>query len=492
MTMLTGILSVCVLCLVWLTLKGWRRARSSEHKLPPAMDGELPIIGHMHIVIYYVTNIYKFMKTLSDECAQKGGVMYGKFGSELYYFITDPQDSLIAASACLNRNYAYNLAKVWLGNNSLVLSGGETWKNRRKLLNPAFSLPVIHGFLDVFNSQAKKLINEFKPYVGKGPFDHSVYFLKTSSETLCVGTFGINPREAAEFTEKYEKALFDLIRLLIKKFLRFWLQNRLIYKLFGLKKKEDELVHTLHSMSEKVLQEKLHDRKNKVLKTQTNGTGYRPFLDLILDLSENGALTDREIREETDTIIFTGIESTSNQLTYILLLLGAHPDVQNKLYEEVLDIVGAERDVVKDDLNKLVYTNAVIMESLRVLPTVPLILRSVGQDVKLKNYTMRAGSHCLIFPLMPNVKSTSGTESDQFRPERWLNADSKTQQEFAGFGLGKRACLGRTYAIVMMKVVLAHFIRQYRVQADMSQLQLSADFAMKPVSGHEISIERRT
>ncbi|XP_047036248.1 cytochrome P450 4V2-like [Helicoverpa zea] len=489
--MLTVILSVCVLCLVWLTLKGSKQARSSEHKLPPAMNGELPIIGHMHFFVYYVTNIYKFMKILSYECTKKGGVMIAKFGSELYYCITDPQDTLTAANACLTRHYAYNFGEVWQGN-SLLLCSGETWRLRRKLLNPAFSLPVIHGFLDVFNSQSKKLINDLDPFVGKGTFDHSSYLLKTSSDTLCIGTFGINPKEAAKFTEKYEKALSELINLIIKKFLRFWLQNALIYKLLGLKKKEDELVKTLHAMSEKVLQEKLRARKNKLIETPNNGTGYRPFLDLILDLSKNGALTYKQIREETDSILFTGTESKSNQLTYILLLLGAHPDVQEKLYEEAVDILGADKDVEKDDLNKLVYTNAVIMESLRVLPTVPLMLRSVDQDVKLKNYTMRAGSQCVIFPLVPYIGATSGTESDQFRPERWLNADSKTQQEFAGFGLGKRACLGRTYAIVMMKVVLAHFIRRYRVQADMSQLKLSVDLLMKPTAGHEIKIERRT
>ena len=59
-----------------------------------------------------------------------------------------------------------------------------------------------------------------------------------------------------------------------------------------------------------------------------------PFLDLLLDLSKHGALTDREITEELDGIIATGFETTSNQLTYILLQLGAHPEVQEKVYEE--------------------------------------------------------------------------------------------------------------------------------------------------------------
>ena len=59
-----------------------------------------------------------------------------------------------------------------------------------------------------------------------------------------------------------------------------------------------------------------------------------PFLDLLLELSKHGNLTDREVREELDTIIAAGFETTSNQLTYTLLQLGANPEAQEKVYEE--------------------------------------------------------------------------------------------------------------------------------------------------------------
>ena len=64
------------------------------------------------------------------------------------------------------------------------------------------------------------------------------------------------------------------------------------------------------------------------------GNMYKPFLDLLLELSKHEALTDREIGEELDTVIAAGFETTSIQLTYILLQLGAHPEVQEKVYHE--------------------------------------------------------------------------------------------------------------------------------------------------------------
>ena len=55
---------------------------------------------------------------------------------------------------------------------------------------------------------------------------------------------------------------------------------------------------------------------------------------------------------------------------------------------------------------------------------------------------MRAGSDCVIFPLVTNIDSSSTTESNQFRPERWLDGDFRNNKEFGAFGLGKRACIG--------------------------------------------------
>ena len=64
------------------------------------------------------------------------------------------------------------------------------------------------------------------------------------------------------------------------------------------------------------------------------GTKYKPFLDLLLELSEDNALTDKEIREEVDTAIVTGFDTSSSLLSYIMILLGTHPQVQEKIYQE--------------------------------------------------------------------------------------------------------------------------------------------------------------
>ncbi|KAJ8709495.1 hypothetical protein PYW08_009499 [Mythimna loreyi] len=335
-----------------------------------------------------------------------------------------------------------------------------------------------------------------EPHVGKGSFDHWPYLIHNSLETFCVGTFGIDAIDDKEFLQKYMDAVHEIVNMAMNRTIQFWTHNDFIYRLTGLKKKEDELVKIIHTMADVILQKKKAAMTNEVSNINsdfdTTETKYKPFLDHILELSKNGALTDKQIREELNTIIITGYETVASQLTFTLLQLGAYPEVQEKLYKELLQVLGPDRDVGKNDVNKLVYTNAVIMESLRTLISIPLMLRCVDKDVKLKNYTMHAGNYCIIFPLACDYDQSWGAHTDQFCPEKWLEGDFKDNKEFAAFGLGKRNCIGKTYAIVSMKVALAHLLRRYRVKADISKLKMKYEFVMRPISGHEISIEKRT
>ena len=78
---------------------------------------------------------------------------------------------------------------------------------------------------------------------------------------------------------------------------------------------------------------------------------------------------------------------------------------------------------------------------------------------------MRAGSYCAILPLMNNIDPSSRAESDQFKPEKWLDGDFKNNKEFAAFGLGKRVCLGiKTAFLPINSIVVVGVTAKYEVQ----------------------------
>ncbi|XP_028175777.1 cytochrome P450 4C1-like [Ostrinia furnacalis] len=216
-------------------------------------------------------------------------------------------------------------------------------------------------------------------------------------------------------------------------------------------------------------------------------------MDLVLELVEEGVLTDQEIRGEVDTMVLAGYDTSSTTAAYTCVLLGSYPDVQEKVYAELEEVFGnSDIDVEKHDLSKLVYLDAVLKEVGRLYPVTPIILRYVDKDVKLRNYTMPEGSNCAIFLSGVSRHKVWGADKDQFRPERWLeNTVPENCNAYTGFSTGRRACIGRSYALTLMKITLVHILRNYRIKADHRQLVLTLELFLKPAEGCKISLEPR-
>lgn len=111
-----------------------------------------------------------------------------------------------------------------------------------------------------------------------------------------------------------------------------------------------------------------------------------PLLDILLQSTINGQpLTNADIREEVDTFMFEGHDTTTSGICYILYLLSRHPDVQKKLFQEIRGVIGYDKEIpmTYKDLQELKYMECVIKESLRMYPPVPIILREFTEDTNI-------------------------------------------------------------------------------------------------------------
>lgn len=111
-----------------------------------------------------------------------------------------------------------------------------------------------------------------------------------------------------------------------------------------------------------------------------------PLLDILLQSTINGQpLTNADIREEVDTFMFEGHDTTTSGICYILYLLSRHPDVQKKLFQEIRGVIGDDKEIpmTYKDLQELKYMECVIKESLRMYPPVPIILREFTEDTNI-------------------------------------------------------------------------------------------------------------
>lgn len=114
------------------------------------------------------------------------------------------------------------------------------------------------------------------------------------------------------------------------------------------------------------------------------------FLDILLQSTVDGEpLSDADIREEIDTFAFAGHDTTSSGMAFCCYTIAKHPEVQQKLFEEIRNVIGddKEKPITIYDLNNLPYLELVIKETFRMFPPVPIYARKIKEDVMISELT---------------------------------------------------------------------------------------------------------
>lgn len=187
-----------------------------------------------------------------------------------------------------------------------------------------------------------------------------------------------------------------------------WLQPECLFRWSALHKRHQQCIDILHGFSYRVIAERKQQiadfeaaRQNRI---NNNDEPYSndddcgrkrrlAFLDLLIQASQNGTvLSNDDIREEVDTFMFEGHDTTSAAISWTLFLLGAHPDIQERVVQELDAVMGGDRrrPPTMKELQEMRYLECVIKEALRLYPSVPMIARKIKEDLAVgKRYTYK-------------------------------------------------------------------------------------------------------
>ncbi|CAH0597832.1 unnamed protein product [Chrysodeixis includens] len=491
--MLTLALFCCACAAYWL----WRR-QVRKITEPPYLPGAWPILGHAPMFMGGSRNLCKRVTDIANRSYDIGGVYTASIGPRKIYIVTDPDVSYTIFNTCLEKDdLMYEIAKTFIGD-GLVVAKVPRWKKHRKLLNPTFSHSVLATFMGVFNHQARKLVRELEKEAGKGYFDHWTYTRHNALQTVCLTVLGVDFNDTNNPCTQYLEALETVFATMVERLIKFWWHSPRTFAFSDVKRRQDASLRILHNLSNTALQKRKSEFTGKVCAERSiiPGTKFKTYLDRLLELTaEKGVFDDREIREQLDNFIVGGHDTTANVLMYTMILLGSHPEVQEKAFIEIQKVFGNEnRDVDKTDLPKLVYIEAVLKESIRMFSTVPILMRKLDRDIKLENYSLLKGRTCFLFLFAIHKHPMWGPDVHEFKPERWLEPGRLPDKPFAfaAFSTGRRMCIGKPYAIMSLKTTFVHVIRSYRITADHTKVKLKMDAALKPDSGYYVSIEKRT
>ena len=176
------------------------------------------------------------------------------------------------------------------------------------------------------------------------------------------------------------------------------------------------------------------------------------------------AMTDRQLRDEVMTIFLAGHETTAVALGWTWCLLSKHPAVAQQLRDELADVLGG-RPPGFDDLPRLAYTEQVVKESMRLYPPAWIISRCAIEADRIAGYEIPPRTIIFASPYITHRLPRVWNDPEEFNPSRFERDRAAALAPFTyfPFGGGPRQCIGNTFAMMEMVLVVATIAQRYRL-----------------------------
>ncbi|XP_064108225.1 cytochrome P450 4c3-like isoform X1 [Macrobrachium nipponense] len=410
-------------------------------------------------------------------------------------------EAVLCSSKHITKSSDYDYLHPWLGT-GLLTSTGKKWFSRRKMLTPAFHFTILEDFVGVFNKQSNKFVSRLQEKADGKPFDIFPYVTLCTLDIIFETALGSSINAQDDTESEYVKAVHRISSLIQLRQVRPWLQPDFLFRLSGMAKEHDDCIRILHGTAYQAIRSRRnqsHEMRKGLATEQRMSDGNAgkkrlAFLDLLLDCTEDDhPLTDESIREEVDTFMFEGHDTTSAAINWSLYLLGCYPEIQERVYEELTQVFGtSNRPVTIADLRQLKYTENCIKEALRLYPSVPMMARELREDVVISNYRIPAGTTLAILPYRLHRDPAHFTKPEVYDPDRFLPENSQGRHPYAyiPFSAGPRNCIGQKFALMEEKVVLCNILRRYRVESTIRRedIRVLAELILKPENGNILKL----
>lgn len=165
----------------------------------------------------------------------------------------------------------------------------------------------------------------------------------------------------------------------------------LTYRFTKLAGEEKKALAILHGFTDSIINKRRDEliKKGKSTIEEVDEFGTKKkmaFLDILLQSEIDGKpLSNSDIREEVDTFVFEGHDTTSSAMMFFFYNVATYPETQKKCFEEILEVFGTDKNAIIDyeNLSKLHYIDLCIKETLRMFPSVPILGRKVNAECEL-------------------------------------------------------------------------------------------------------------
>ncbi len=341
----------------------------------------------------------------------------------------------------------YQLFAPMIGN-GLLISEGDVWRKKRRLVQPAFARPVLEGFAPLMTESVRGMMNCW----GEGPLDVYGHMCQVTLRMASRAFFGVDM--GAEGT-KISLALDLFMKEAEARTLSAVPRLREIIPSAG-KRDFDRSVALMDEAIYGIIRQR---------RGQPAGA-HNDLLDKFMhnaDPETGHMYTDKELRDEVATMLIGGHETSANTMAWMFHLLSLNPEWQERLGEEARKL--GPRDPSPADVLHLPVARAVIEETMRLLPAVWISTRQASEDDEMCGYHVPRGT-IVALPsyFLHRRKAYWGPNADEFDPGRFLGGSSTHTANFAflPFGAGSRSCIGAGFAMLEMTLLTAMVMREWR------------------------------
>ncbi|NXS60242.1 CP3A9 protein, partial [Brachypteracias leptosomus] len=409
-----------------------------------------------------------------NECFQKYGKVWGIYdGRQPVLAILDPQiiKSVLVKecySTFTNRRHV-DLAGVL--NNAISLAEDEQWKRIRTVLSPTFTSGKLKEMFPIMKHYGEALVKNVRKQVEKSnALSVKDIFGSYSMDVVTSTSFGVNidsmnnPKDP--FVREMQKLVkFDFFDPIFILAFVFPFITPLLAKMnvsFFPSSAVDFFMRSIAKIKK--------DREKEAHK------GRVDFLQLMIESqhsTSNGvneanqkALSDTEVLSQAFIFIFAGYEPTSNTLCYLAYELATHPDVQQKLLEEIDTVLPNKAPLTYEAMMQLEYLDMALSETLRLFPIGGRLERTCKRDVEINGVTIPKGTIVIIPPSTLHRDPEYWPNPEEFRPERFSkeNKESIDPYTYLPFGAGPRNCIGMRFALLTLKVAIAILLQNFTFQ----------------------------
>lgn len=325
---------------------------------------------------------------------------------------------------------------------TIISINGDMHKRHRKLMQPAFHRSVLDGYAVDIVSVTRIMLERWK--IGEvSSIDSLCRDVAIAMAMKCFYglDIGDEAHELGQLAAEWVKSLTEPTTILLP------------YNIPGLG--YQKALRLGESLGGKL--RVLIERKRSI------GGEQKDAMALLINARDDEfePLSDDELVAEAVTLFIAGHETTAMTLVWTLFLLERHPAIHTALMTELNAVLGV-RDPEIEDVSRMVVLDRVIKESMRILPSVPMLfLRVCADAASVGGFDMPKGSNVLISPLATHHDPVLFPQPERFMPDRWIDM-TPSPYSYLPFGVGPRSCLGMPFADRALRLILPMILQRFR------------------------------